>query len=168
MQHTTGDCSCQTCSHVLGILCIVWARGITWLGCYRLLCNDDCFSVHINITCIGRIWNINKRVDSSIQASREEYEAATLCTRRSHRRKKAAAYWICVQQQPDGSSLWKHKRPSRDIFWVDVLLNPYPYPISWLKWLKSKIPDIHYSVVSLNRHSDTISVNISKMIRLQK
>ena len=87
MQHTTGDCSYQTCSHVLEILCIVWARGITWLGCYRLLRNDDCFSVHINITYIGRIWNINKRVDSNLQASREEYEAATHCARRSHHRR---------------------------------------------------------------------------------
>ena len=41
-------------------------------------------------------------VENNIQASREqrhEYKAASFRAQRPHRRKKAAAFWICVQQQ---------------------------------------------------------------------
>ncbi|XP_036392705.1 protein ANTAGONIST OF LIKE HETEROCHROMATIN PROTEIN 1-like [Megalops cyprinoides] len=70
----------------------------------------------------GRIRNINEREESTIQASRKEYEAATFRARRSHRRKKAAAFWLCVQQQRE-KAIWKRERPSGEIFWADVLQN---------------------------------------------
>lgn len=44
--------------------------------------------------------NIKQRVESDIQARKDGYEAATLASMQDpSAEKKAAALWICVQQQ---------------------------------------------------------------------
>lgn len=77
---------------------MVWAR--IQAGGYRLLRNDySFFHVHINTTCILTYMQ-NIRVESNIQASKDDYEAATLASMQdSFVEEKAAALWICVQQQ---------------------------------------------------------------------
>ena len=48
------------------------------VGCFSLLPNDDRFCLTLQLHALGHICNVNERVDSNIQASREEYKAATL------------------------------------------------------------------------------------------
>lgn len=108
MQQTTGDWSCQTFSHMLKILCMVWVRDSTWVWGYRLLCNDW-FCVDVNMTWIWTCPQYSWK--SGNQYSQEQrYEAAANRAQRSHSRNKAAVFWVCVQQQ------WEK-------FWADVLQN---------------------------------------------
>lgn len=61
--------------------------------------------------------NVSQRVECNTQASEENYKALTL---RSHRSKKAAAFWVCVQQQHELGARPELNRPSGEIFWPDV------------------------------------------------
>ncbi len=61
---------------------------------------------------------INERVESNIQGSRKEYEAAIVHARRSHQIKKAAAFWICVQQQRK-KAIWKREMGQKNILGRD-------------------------------------------------
>lgn len=85
MQHTTGECRGQICSHMLKILCM--GEGPHLSG-FRLLCND-CFSVGSNITCI---WTYSQ-YQWKWYTCKQRTKQLNSVHWKSHGRKKAVAFW---------------------------------------------------------------------------
>lgn len=114
-----GRCPCQTRSHLLEIVCMVWAIGSASVGDYRLPCNWRWLFLHwYHHYMYLDVYNINERVESKLQQA-EKSRKQLHSVHQVLTVERKLQHFSSVSQHRE-RAIWKHERQSREVIRADV------------------------------------------------